>query len=208
LRPLRRGFVGAAALALAVGTGACNKGAAEESLQEAERSLEEVRADLERHAPAELAALTRTVDEARADIEAGHYTRALRAAQGLPARIRSARATADRRKENLPAAWDELSTRVPSLIEALRVGIDRHVVTAGGASPPPREARWRSARADLGVLVEAWEGATAAYESGDVAGAVATARDITARARALADALGLAAVPHPAEADGRSTGGS
>ena len=183
---LRGGVVGAAALALAFATGACNKGAAEESLEEAGRAIEDARADLERYVPGELAALDRTLEAARADVESGDYTRALRAAQQLPARIRLAREAAGRREDELRAVWDDLSPQVLSLIEALRARINRFSVADGGVTPTPRAARWRAARTDLADLLDAWEEATAAHESGDVARAVRTARDVEARARTLA----------------------
>jgi hypothetical protein len=182
------------------GSGACNKGAAEESLQEAGRAIEDARADLERYAPEELAALSQALEDARSDIEAGHYTQALRAAQELPARIRSARATAGRRKDELQAVWDELSPRVPTLIEELRARIDRLVVADGGVTTAPREARLRAARTDLGALVDAWEEATAAHQRGEMAHAVRMARDLHARARTLAGVLGLVTAPRPVEA--------
>jgi hypothetical protein len=176
---------------------ACNKGAAEESLQEAEGAIADARPDLERYAPKELAELSETLEDARADVEAGHYTRALRAAQELPARIRSARARAERRRDALGAEWDELSPRVATLIEELRAGVSRLGIADGAATATPREARLRAASTELLALVEAWEGAAAAHQKGEVSRAVRTVRDVHARARDLAGALGLATVPQP-----------
>jgi hypothetical protein len=183
---------------------ACNKGAAEESLQEAEGAIEDARAELERHAPDELAALSETLEDARADVDTGHYTRALRAAQELPARIRTARATAERRKDELGAVWDELSPRVVTLIDELRAGVGRLAVADGGATASPPEARMRAARTELVALVDAWEEATAAHQRGELSRAVRRARDVQAGARALAGALGLVSVPQPAGAGDRA----
>ncbi len=101
MRPPKAGVAVSALLALALATGACNRGAAEESLQAAEQTLEAARSDLERYAPEKLATLSQALSDARADVETGQYTRGLRVAQGLPARIRTALAMAEARKREL-----------------------------------------------------------------------------------------------------------
>jgi HEPN domain-containing protein len=101
----RSKLVVAVALALPLATAACNRRAAEESLEAAEQRLEAVRAELEQRAPGELAALSRDLDEARDDLEAGRYTRALRTTQRIPARIRAAQdAAAGRRPARPPVS--------------------------------------------------------------------------------------------------------
>ncbi len=104
--PPKAGVAVTAILALALATGACNRGAAGESLQAAEQMLEAARPDLERYAAEELATLSRALSDARADVETGQYTRGLRVAQGLPARIRTALAMAARRKRELGTPGD------------------------------------------------------------------------------------------------------
>jgi hypothetical protein len=110
----RAGVAVSVLLAAAFTSGACNRGAAEESLQAAEQTLEAVRPDLERHAPDELAALSQALSEARVALEAGEYTRALRVAQGLPKRVRAAVAIAQRRKRASDATRDEKPHRGPA----------------------------------------------------------------------------------------------
>jgi hypothetical protein len=111
---LRRGAVLAAALALTVLTPGCNRDAAEESLQVAEQRLEEARPELARYAPEKLAALSEALRDARHDLEAGRYTRALRVAQGLPERIWAALALAERRRRMLEGAADGASRPAPA----------------------------------------------------------------------------------------------
>jgi len=86
--------------------GGCNRGAAQESLAVAEQSLEEARPELGAHAPEELAALRALLEGARADLEAGRYTDALRTAQDFPARLRAARNRAERRQRELRPPHD------------------------------------------------------------------------------------------------------
>lgn len=187
--PLRAVVVVAAALALLLAFLACNKGAAEESLQEAESAIEEARGQLERYAPEELAALDETVREARADVDAGEYTRALRAAQELPGRIRSAQTTADKRKAALGAEWDELSPGVERLIERLRARVGRLPAAGARATGRSPGARMPEARTELRAIVDAWEEATVAHQKGNLSRAVRAARDVHARALAAVVAL-------------------
>jgi hypothetical protein len=198
---VRRVVVGAVALALILAGLACNRGAAEESLQEAEGAIEDARDHLERYAPEELAALNATLEDARADVDAGHYTRALRAAQELPARIRSARATGDRRKAELAAQWGELSPRVETLVGGLRARVGRLATAEAGPTTTPRETQLRAARTELVALAGAWQGARAAHEKGDLSRAVRMAQDVHLRARALAETLGSVTTPRPPAAE-------
>jgi hypothetical protein len=101
-------------LTLALAGGACNRGAAEESLQAAEQTLGAARPELERYAPAELAALSRVLSDARADLDAGEYTRALRVAQAFPKRVWAAVAIAERRKRAQEATRDEVPRPGPA----------------------------------------------------------------------------------------------
>jgi hypothetical protein len=110
----RSGVAASVLLAVALTSGACNRGAAEESLQAAEQMLEAVRPDLERYAPDELVRLSQALSDARVALEAGEYTRALRVAQGLPKRVRAAVAIAERRKRAFDATRDERPHRGPA----------------------------------------------------------------------------------------------
>ena len=56
---------------------------------------------------------------ARAELEQGHYTAALKAAQALPAQIQGALAAATGQKSQMVATWNELSGSVPGQVQAL-----------------------------------------------------------------------------------------
>ena len=180
--------------ALGLAAAGCNKGPAEEALAEAEQTLEEVRAHLERFAPEHLASLTRVLDDTRETLAKGGYTEALQVAQDLPARIRRAIEVADRRREaELGAAWDEVSRNLAAQLARLRARVAGLTLTT---SPSARHrARLEEAQAALGDLSRRWEDATAAFEGGDVARALTLARDVRARAEALTETLAPPAGP-------------
>ena len=178
-----RSLMKSAAVLLILGlvAGACNRRPAEEALDVAEQTLEDAKADLERFTPEKLAPLSRALDEARTALAQGRYTEALRAAQELPARTRRAVEAADRRRmAELAVAWDAISRSLPARLARLRARIAGLTLTTSPGTGP-HDGRLEPARAELRALSVAWEEATTAFEGGDVALALTTARDVGAR---------------------------
>ena len=192
-----RSLMKSAAVLLTLGlvAGACNRRPAEEALDVAERTLEDAKADLERFAPEKLAPLNRALDEARAALAQGRYTEALRVAQELPARTRRAVEAADRKRmAKLAVAWDAISRSLPARLARLRARIAGLTLTPSSGTGP-HDGRLEPARAELRALSVAWEEATTAFEGGDVALALTTARYVRARAEARAVTLPPPKVP-------------
>ena len=180
----------AAVLFLASLAAGCNKGPAEDALEAARRALEAARPDLARYTPEELASLDDAIADARSQLAEGHYTEALKVAQGLPARIDAAAAASAAKKEVLTKAWRATAEPLKPWIE----GLSARMAELAGTKETPSSFgpdRLASARADLQALTTAWSRAEAAFGAGDVAGALATAQDAKARAEALSRALGL-----------------
>jgi len=97
-------------------------------------------------------------------------------------------------KNELAARWKEMSATVPGLVQA----IDAKVAELAAAKRLPKgmdDARFAAARTDIESVTQAWSEATAAFQGGDVPRAVRTARDVKAKAEALAGMLGLAVAP-------------
>jgi hypothetical protein len=189
-----KGKVASVVAALALVAAACNKGPAEEALAEANQALAAARPDLEKYVPEELASLTSAAQQARAQLDQGHYTDALKTAQGLPSKIRAAKAAAAAKNDQLVAAWNELSGSLPKLVEAITARVAELVA----AQKLPRgmdEVRFATAQADVGSVTREWTEATAAFQGGDVPKAVKIAQDAKAKAEALAGMLGLTAPP-------------
>jgi len=183
---------------------ACNKRPAEEALAVADQALAAAKPDLEKYAPDELASLAAAAQQARGQLDQGHYTDALKAAMGLPSRIREAVAVAAAKREQLVTAWDEISRRLPGTVE----GLTARVAELEATQKLPKgmdEAGFAAARAEVESVVRAWSEAAAAFQRGDVPGAVRTAREVEAKAEALAGMLGRAAPPAPAKPESPSS---
>jgi hypothetical protein len=189
-------FVALAVACLALLAGGCNKVPAESALAAAEQQLAPVRTDLERYAPDQLAALDDSLTKARAALAAGHYTDALKTAQALPEQVRAAAGVASAKKERLAATWNELSAALAGHVQAVT---DRAAALAGAASLPRglTPEAFASAQAEVAAVTREWSEATAAFEAGDVPKALEMARDVRARADALAATLGVVRAPAP-----------
>jgi len=193
-----KGLAALAVASLVLSAVACNKGPAQEALEEAERALAAARPDLEKYLPEELAELTAAAQDARSRLEEGRYTDALKVAQDLPLKIQLAVGAATVAKSELVARWKEMSATVPGLVQA----IDAKVAELAAANTLPKgmdDAGFAAARTGVGSVTQAWSEATAAFQEGDVPRAVRTAQDVKAKAEALAGMLGIAAAPAPAE---------
>ena len=181
MRALGRETLSMAFLAASLAFAGCNKGAAQESLREAEEALEGARADLLGFAPGELGKLRGALETAHAHLEDGRYTDALRIAQALPARVRAAKARVERRRHEILSVWDAQSSRVPAHVASL----ERRVAFLGASSAGVSEARLT-----LDQIQVAWEEARRRHREGDVARAVAIAEDVEATLQGLELGLG------------------
>jgi hypothetical protein len=168
---------------------ACNRQPAAESIQAAEQALAAA-PEIQTYLPEDFAALSEVLREARASLDAGRYTDALRAAQVLPDRIAAAAAAAAKRKEQLAAAWSALSADLPTQQEALAARLAA-LASAGAIS----SERLLAAQAELASLNQAWAETTAAFERGDIAAAVAAGQDVKAKGESLAGRLGRKPAP-------------
>jgi hypothetical protein len=187
--------LGVAAVAfLAAG---CNKGPAEAALKVADQALEAAKPELAKYTPDELTSLTTAVTDARAQFEKGNYTEALKAAQGLPARIEAAVAAAGAKKDELAKAWADISDAVKPAMDALTAKVAELAATK--KLPKGLDAaKVTAAQTDLGAVTAAWAQAGDAFKGGDIPGAVRMAQDVRVKAQALSVMLGLAPAAAPA----------
>ncbi len=179
-----------AGLSLALLAVACNEGPARDALAIADQEIAAARPELERYAPAEVAALEGAVRDARAQVGQGHYTEALKEARQIPVKVRAALAAAAAHRESEAAVWKGLTESVPRLQETIAT----RIAWLTEAQKLPRgmdEAGFAAAAGELESLKRAWAGAAAAFQGGDIATAVRTGREVEGKSETLATRLGL-----------------
>jgi len=194
MRHLTKGIATLAVVSLALFAGACNKGPAEAALNAADQALAAAKPEIEKYVPEELGSLTAAAQAARSELEKGNYTEALKAAQDLPAKIEAPLAAAAAKKDQMVAAWNEVSGSLPGAVQAIT---DKLTGLAAAKALPKGMTRdmLAAAQTDLGSVTQAWSEATAAFQGGDIPRALETAEGVKAKADALAGMLGLTAAP-------------
>ncbi len=179
----------AAALAVAaiVGSG-CNKAPADAALKAADQALAAARPELQRYVPDELVSLSEAVKEARAQFDKGNYTAALRTAQAMPAKIEAAVAAANGKKAELTAAWNQLASALPASVTAMKASL-ADAIARDRLPKGMDRAKAESTLAEVDAALQAWKAAAAAFQAGEVPGALKTAQELKAKVEALSAAL-------------------
>jgi hypothetical protein len=201
MRHLKKGIAALAVVSLALFAAGCNKGPAQAALAVADQALAAATPEIQKYVPEELGALTSAAQAARSEFEKGNYTEALKAAQALPAQIQAALAAATVKKDQMVAAWNDLSGSLPGTVQAI-TGKLTGLAAAKALPKGMTQDMLATAQTDLGSVTQAWTEATAAFQGGDIPKALKTAQDVKTKADALARMLGLAGPAAPPAVSG------
>jgi hypothetical protein len=190
MRHVKRGIAALAVATVALAAGGCNKGPADSALKAVGQALETARPEIERYTPEALPPLSAALVSATARFDQGHYTDALKAAQLLLSKVEDAAAAAKDKKAELTVAWAEISGSLPKLVQVLtaRVG---EIAAAKKAPQAVDKVGIETVKSELTAITEAWRSAQDAFEGGDIPRALATARDVEAKAEGLAATVGV-----------------
>lgn len=182
-----------AAIALAV-AGCSQKEPAAEAIDAAEAALAAVHEDAQKYIPKQYAEVKEALDAARRDFTEEEYLRAIDQVKDVPARARELGEKAAAVREVLHAQitrdWDRLTAELPGRLASLDerlAGLDQARRLPSGLT---RDALRRIGAA-AAIARQAWDEATAAYEAGNLEGAVARALEsegLTAELTAELDA--------------------
>lgn len=173
------------AIALAA---ACGKGAAEQALSAAHSALEQARPEVEKYVPGDWKALSSEMSKAKAAFDKGDYKAALSAGQAVAAKVQAAMEAAQKKKDELVAAFDELRGSVPGLIDALKARLSK---LAGSSQLPAGLdlATVETAQANLDTVSRMWADAVAKFDAGDIVTAMTQASDVKTQVEEMAKAF-------------------
>jgi hypothetical protein len=177
---------------LAVG---CNKAPAEAALKAANQTIEAARPELEKYAPAELAALGQAAQAAQAQFDQGNYKQALEQAQALLPKVQAAIQAAGKMKHELAARWNELQASMPALLEALTARVTELAARRRGFPPGLDLARVQEAQSELAALTQTWRESATTFQAGDVTTALEQALTLKVRAEEMSRTFGVSAAP-------------
>lgn len=185
-------------LAVALAAGCSQKEPAQTAIDAAETALVAVHEEAQKYIPKQYAEVKAELDAARGYFTEEQYVRAIDEVKDIPAKARALGAAAAAAREALAAElvvdWARLRDELPGRL----AGLEGRLEELGKARRLPdglsREALARI-NAGAGVARAAWEQAAAAFEAGNLEGAVARALESDNLAGELMAELGMTPAP-------------
>jgi hypothetical protein len=181
------------AAALLASCGSADKGPAEAALRGAEEAVNVAKADVAKYMPEQAKSLDVALAAAREKFNKGDFKGALADAQAATAKAKEAASAAAKKKEELGKAWEELSTGMPKVVDAIKSRVD--ILSQSKKLPAGMSAdTLAQAKAGLNEITQQWTAATEASKGGNLMDAVAKASSVKVKA---AEVLTLLKMPVP-----------
>jgi len=184
-RPALRLALSLGVAALAAG---CGKGAAEQALASASSALDQARPEIERYVPDDLKAISGDMSKAEAAFDRGDYKGALAAGQSLLPRVHAALEAANRKKDELVAAFTQLRSSLPARMDALKERLGQ-LARAQTLPDGLDQSTVATAQENLETVGKAWTQALSKFDSGDIVTAVTQASDVKTKVEEMAKAF-------------------
>jgi len=168
-------------LGAALASGCSQQKPAEQAVAAAEQALADVSELALKYAPGDYGAIKVELDAARKLLQEQKYGEALAAARGIPEQAKAvgeqAAAAFETLQAELQAQWPAYAESLPGQVAALEARVQE--LSAAKKLPEGVEEKGlRVARDALPYATKAWADAQAAFEQGDLEGAVARARAV------------------------------
>lgn len=168
-------------LGVALVTGCSQQKPAEQAVAAAEQALADVSELSLKYAPDEYGEVKAELDAARKLLQEQKYAEALAAARGIPEKAKAvseqAATAAETLRAELQAQWPAYVDSLPGQLAALEARVKE--LSAAKKLPEGVEAKDLRAASDaLPYATKAWADAQAAFEQGDLEGAVSRARAV------------------------------
>lgn len=174
-------ILAAMVLGVALATGCSQQEPAEQAVAAAEQALADVSEASLKYAPGEYGEVKAELDAARKLLQEQKYGDALSAARGIPAKAKAvgeqAAAAHETLLAELRAQWPAYAESLPGQLAALESRVKE--LSEAKKLPEGVEARDLRAASDaMPYATKAWADAQAAFEQGDLEGAVSRARAV------------------------------
>lgn len=180
-----------AVLALVV-TAACGsqKAPAQLALDGVEKAVASAQPELQKYAAEQMAGITEAVAAAKNKFETGDYAGVMADAQAITTKVSEAAQAAAAKKAELTTEWASFAT-LPAMVGQLSAKLTE----LGAMRRLPAgldKVKVDGAKASLESVNSLWAEASSAFEQGDLAAAVAKAKDVKPMVDNLMQTLGLA----------------
>jgi uncharacterized protein YoxC len=178
------------AAALLAACGSPDKGPAETALKAAEAAVNTAKIEVSKYMPDQASALDSGLAAAREKFNKGDFKAALSDAQAVTAKANELTSAVAAKKAELSKAWEEVSTGMPKVVEAIKSRVD--ILSQSKKLPAGMTAeKFAEAKAGLADITKQWTEATAASTSGNLTDALAKAAAVKKKAAEVLTALNM-----------------
>jgi hypothetical protein len=166
------------------------KAPAEAAMAAAGDAMNSLKGDAARYAPDAVKSLESSYGTAKDSLANKDYQGALLFAKDIPAKAREALAKADATKTALAKAWNEAADGMNKTIHAAKSHLD--MLSRSKNLPAGMDkTTLAKAKIDLESLQRGWSAAVDQSKAGDLNGAIAKAKDLSAQGLELLKAIGI-----------------
>ena len=170
--------------------GSADKVPAETALKAAEAAVNTAKAEVSKYMPDQASALDAGLAAAREKFNKGDFKGALSDAQALTAKANELASAVAAKKAELSKAWEEVSTGMPKVMEAIKSRVD--ILSQSKKLPAGiSKEKFAEAKAGLEEITKQWTEATAASTSGNLTDALAKAGAAKKKAAEVLVALNM-----------------
>lgn len=189
-RPTAVGLTLLIAVLSLVACESADKAPAAAAIAAAQSTLEGVRGEAAKYFPDQVKSVEAALAAAKANFEKKEYKAALAAAQDVGAKAKELGTAATAKKAELATAWEEMSSGVPKLAEAIKSRVD--ILSQSKRLPAGLDkAKLDGAKSGLAQVNQSWTEASDAFKSGNVTDAVAKGKAARDKAVEIMTALNM-----------------
>jgi hypothetical protein len=175
---------------LLAGCGSPDKGPAEAAIKAAEEAINAAKGEISKYMPDQAKSLDDGLAAAREKFSKGDFKAALSDAQTVTAKANELASAAAAKKAELSKAWEEVSTGMPKVVDAIKSRVD--ILSQSKKLPAGITAeKFAEAKAGLAEITKQWTEATAASSGGNLTDALAKAAAVKKKAAEVLTALNM-----------------
>lgn len=173
---------------------AMQKAPAEAAIKAAEEALAAVASDAAKYVPDQFTGVNDAINAAKDAFAKGNYAEALTGAQELPGKIDALRDAVVAKKNELTAAWKDLSSGLPGMVDAIKSRVE--MLSKSRRLPKDIDpVAFDGAKKGLETIATVWTEATSAFDAGDLVAAVTKANQVKSQAAQVMEVLKMQAPP-------------
>ena len=167
-----------------------DKAPAAAAITAAQAAIDGVKGEARKYMPDQVKSIEDALAGAKASFEKNDFKAALTGAQDVAAKAKDLGAAATAKKAQLTKSWEEMSSGVPKMAEAIKSRVD--ILSQSKKLPAGLDkAKLDGVKTDLATLNQSWTEASSAYQSGNVNDAVAKAQTAKTKAVEIMTALNM-----------------